>query len=167
MRRDDRGRCNHLLELREETGGEHVIRQFFVAGIPAPKGSTRGFPFRRKNGKLGVSTTNANPKTADWQQRVATEAQALGLPCCSGPVEMTLTFVLPKPKYLLAKKYAGKVVRPIKKLDLDKLIRAVLDGMTGILYQDDGQVWAVNATKQYADGIEPCGVHIDIFAQEG
>lgn len=143
-----------------------MIKQFFVAGIPKPKGSTKSFPFRRKSGQLGVSTTNANPKTADWQQRVATEAQALDLPMQSGPIELDLTFVLPRPKRLQTKKWSTVKVKHVTKPDLDKLIRAVLDGFTGILFQDDSQVWSVLAKKDYAMGAETCGVHVVVFAQE-
>ena len=35
------------------------------------------------------------------------------------------------------------------KPDLDKLIRAVLDGLTGVAYVDDSQVILIQATKTY------------------
>jgi Holliday junction resolvase RusA-like endonuclease len=43
--------------------------------------------------------------------------------------------------------------------DLDKLIRAVLDGLTGVAYKDDGQVVRISAVKIYAQKI---GVQIGI-----
>jgi crossover junction endodeoxyribonuclease RusA len=36
--------------------------------------------------------------------------------------------------------------------DIDKVCRAVLDALTGILYRDDAQVVALSAVKTYADG---------------
>jgi Holliday junction resolvase RusA-like endonuclease len=43
--------------------------------------------------------------------------------------------------------------------DLDKLIRAVLDGLTGVAYKDDGQVVRITAVKIYAQKI---GVQIGV-----
>lgn len=37
-----------------------------------------------------------------------------------------------------------------KKPDLDKLVRAVQDALTGIIYKDDGQVCRLTANKNYA-----------------
>ena len=46
--------------------------------------------------------------------------------------------------------------------DLDKLVRAVLDGLTAIAYRDDGQVVRITATKQY--GSQP-GVWVQMWAK--
>jgi Holliday junction resolvase RusA-like endonuclease len=35
--------------------------------------------------------------------------------------------------------------------DLDKLIRAILDALTGVVWRDDGQVVDIVASKVYAD----------------
>jgi len=129
---------------------------FFVAGEPAPKGSTRSF---YTGGK--VITTNANRRTKDWEMRIATEAQA----CAAGTgrahtdkaVRIVARFVLIRPKSL-----PKKVVHDIKKPDLDKLIRAVLDGITGILVRDDSQLVDIRATKQYAQANEQHGVLIEL-----
>jgi hypothetical protein len=53
------------------------------------------------------------------------------------------------------------VVKP----DLDKLVRAVGDALTGILYRDDAQIVSLNASKRFAglggDGVlEQPGVHL-------
>lgn len=126
---------------------------FFVAGIPAPQGSTRAFVV---NGKPII--THANRNTKDWRQRIATEAQKLGVPIVDGPVEVVLGFVMPRPKSL-----PKKVVYHTKKPDLDKLIRACLDGITGILIRDDAQVYGIAASKRYAQGGEPTGLSVTMF----
>jgi crossover junction endodeoxyribonuclease RusA len=46
--------------------------------------------------------------------------------------------------------------------DLDKLVRAVLDGLTAIAYRDDGQVVRLTAAKQY--GVNP-GVWVQMWAK--
>jgi len=40
-------------------------------------------------------------------------------------------------------------VRPVVKPDIDKLIRAILDGLTGVAFKDDAQVVKVIASKNY------------------
>ena len=131
---------------------------FFVAGEPAPKGSTKSF---YTGGK--VITTNANRRTKDWEMRIATEAQREGwgstiqhIPTGKA-VRIVARFLLQRPKSL-----PKKVVHDVKKPDLDKLIRAVLDGIAGILIEDDSQVVDIRATKQYAQLNEPHGVLIEL-----
>jgi Holliday junction resolvase RusA-like endonuclease len=46
--------------------------------------------------------------------------------------------------------------------DLDKLIRAVLDGLTAIAYRDDGQVTSITASKTYGERI---GVSVKVGAK--
>lgn len=137
--------------------------KFFVAGIPAPKGSTKSFPFRRKSGGLGVSTFNDNPKTVDWQQRIATEAQAANVPCADQAIEIALHFQLPRPKRLKTKKWAARTVPHTTKPDLDKLVRAALDALQGIMYTDDSQVCAIHTTKWYVKGSGSCGVQVHVW----
>lgn len=128
---------------------------FFVAGTPVPKGSFRGF---NNNGKVVV--TNNNPKTKDWELRIAHEAQAnIGdwPPCYDGAVEITAYFVFTRPKSL-KKSELDHIKRP----DLDKLVRACLDGITGILIKDDSQVIVLNALKMYeAEGTSP-GLYLTV-----
>jgi len=44
---------------------------------------------------------------------------------------------------------AGKRLHPTVKPDIDKTLRAVLDALTGIAYDDDSQVVSVAASKMY------------------
>lgn len=125
---------------------------FFVAGEPAPKGSTKSFPFKGKDGRLRVSTTNANPRTKDWQMRIATEAQRaivedgwtfdddkeIGY-------DITGAFYFTKPKSAPKKR-----VLNTREPDLDKIARACLDALTGVLFPDDSQVIHLDMRKTYA-----------------
>ena len=60
-------------------------------------------------------------------------------------------------------KKEGKEPFPEHKVqpDLDKLIRAVLDALTGVLYNDDKQVNSIISGKYYdsKDGVDICVVH--------
>ena len=62
----------------------------------------------------------------------------------NGAVEVDLTFVLIKPKSV-------KRIYPFVRPDLDKLCRAVLDGLTAIAFKDDAQVISLSAKKIYGE----------------
>lgn len=73
----------------------------------------------------------------------------------AGGVRVELRFIIARPKTVVRD-------RPSVKPDLDKLVRAVLDGLTGVAYFDDAQVTAVQATKRYGDGLIKQGVWITV-----
>ncbi len=113
----------------------------FVRGIPAPQGSKRAFI----TGDRAV-VVDANPtKLKDWRTAInfvlQSEWEGPPLP---GPVTVALHFMLLKPRTV-------KRLQPHVKPDIDKLIRAALDSMTGICFEDDAQVTEVFAKKEYAE----------------
>lgn len=134
---------------------------FNVFGMPAPKGSTRSWAFKRKDGRLGTSTTNANPRTWEWEAMIAKEAAAVrDLFYMAGkvPIHIDVVFYFPKPPST-PKKVANKMTKP----DLDKLIRCVGDALNGVLYDDDAQVVAINARKKFVAEGAAVGAHIEIY----
>jgi Holliday junction resolvase RusA-like endonuclease len=50
----------------------------------------------------------------------------------------------------------------VSKPDIDKLLRAVLDPLTGIVMVDDSRVAYVTASKRYAIDGEPTGAMISL-----
>jgi Holliday junction resolvase RusA-like endonuclease len=118
--------------------------QFSVAGEASGKGSL----ISGVGKKTGRVYSHSPTKTIRWEERVAQEAQAVTkgmLSLMEGPLSVEIYFYLPKPKS--ARKYA----LPDKRPDLDKLIRAVLDGMSKIVYKDDGQVTDLSVSKRYGE----------------
>jgi Holliday junction resolvase RusA-like endonuclease len=116
---------------------------FTVAGKPEPKGSTRGFVRRRRDGQFVADITSDNARSRSWQDAIgwAAKAAAPSEQPSTGPITLSIWFFLQQP---------GKAARlPTKKPDLDKLIRCVLDGLTGVVYRDDSQVVTVDAYKRY------------------
>ena len=82
-----------------------------------------------------------------------------GLPPAIGPVAVFIQFYLPRPKTL-----PKKITLPAKRPDLDKLARAVLDGLTeGGAWLDDGQVVRLQAAKYYASESIAPGCEIEIM----
>lgn len=109
--------------------------EFLVAGHAAPKGSRKYFG----NGR-SVETCK---RTGPWVEAVTKAARATGLATLEPPYEVELTFYMPEPK-------KPKYLWPARDGDLDKLVRAVLDGMTASdLIVDDRHVTRIVTTKQF------------------
>jgi Holliday junction resolvase RusA-like endonuclease len=126
------------------------VISFFVPGIPAPKGSWRSF--KRATRTVFV---NDNPRTKPWADAVTliarTQSQGRIL---NGALKVSLAFYVPRPKTV-------KRALPSTKPDLDKIVRATLDALNGVLITDDGRVVELSARKQYANDSRT-GAHIEI-----
>ena len=147
--------------------------EFTVFGKPETAGSKRAFTLPGKgSGKPRAHVVDANPKTKNWQGQVATAAkQYWPGPLTTGPVFVKTQFYFVRPKgHYGTGRNAGKL-KPsaphnmLKTPDVDKLERAVLDALKGVLYVDDKQVFRVRKFKRYGDYGEPPGVSIHIVAR--
>lgn len=137
---------------------------FFAVGTPAPQGSKRHVG----GGRLIESSRRVGP----WRGAVRAAAiRALGgRPPRTGPLEVHLRFVMPRPKSHLRQGRAqtdGWRLLPSAprqhtgKPDVDKLVRAALDALTGVCWCDDAQVVAVHGEKGYAyRGAPTPGVYV-------
>jgi Holliday junction resolvase RusA-like endonuclease len=137
---------------------------FFVAGIPQPAGSKRGF-FNKKINRVII--TDANPKSRDWKTSVAQVASEAvkGMDPLTGPLKVRFDFIFPRPKgHYRTGKHKGEIrdsapqypdIRP----DCSKSIRGTEDALTGIIWKDDAQIVTQIATKRY--GIIPgCNITV-------
>lgn len=86
---------------------------------------------------------------ATWRASIAIAARYAGAKPSAQSISMTMVFIFQKPKTVTR---AEPTVPP----DLDKLVRAVLDGLTAVAYKDDAQVTEIRAVKIYGDrpGVE-------------
>ena len=126
---------------------------FFVPGVPAPQGSKR--LVRTKAGQtIMLDANSANLK--EWRRAVTlTAKQHPGSWVKGQPLSVSLDFTMPA---TLKDRAGWCAVRP----DLDKLVRAVFDGLTDAgAIVDDSQVAVLTASKQR--GIH-CGVQVLIVA---
>ncbi len=142
--------------------------KFFVAGPPQPRGSKRAFPVHRKNGKLGVSVSDANPNSRNWMAQVSIVAQAEmnGRAPLSGPVSLRLSFTMPRPKSHYRRNSEVKPAAPCYHTsapDCSKLARGVEDALTNIVYADDAQIVASWTEKRYG---ERPGVTVEVSGIE-
>lgn len=125
-----------------------------VRGAPAPQGSKKVV---RAGGKAtGRPIIVEDSKTvAPWREAVRSETQRAIMTPLAGPVFISLAFRLARPKTL-----RKGVKYPATRPDLDKLVRAVLDGLTmGGAWADDGQVVTLVSSKTYGE-IPGCTIRV-------
>ncbi len=127
---------------------------FWVPGNPKPAGSKRGF-VNKKTG--GVIITDACKLTKSWQGDVKTFAyQAMkGQPLMDGPLELIVVFQQARPKWhYRTGKFAGVLhsnvpLFPTSAPDATKLVRAVEDAMSKVVWVDDALVVDQLVRKRY------------------
>jgi Holliday junction resolvase RusA-like endonuclease len=146
--------------------GENGI-VFFVPGIPAPAGSKRFVGHSKKTGRA-ILVDMSGERGTNWRIAVQWHAQEQLL---SGavqfmhgtPLDLRVTFTMPRPKHHFRKNGELKQDAPLFHTgtpDTTKLLRAVEDAITGILWHDDSQVAFQCAQKIY--GTNP-GAQITIY----
>jgi crossover junction endodeoxyribonuclease RusA len=134
-----------------------MIIQFHIPGIPRPQGSKR--IVRSKGGRTLMLEDNKN--TAPWRDSVRWAGMSAmrgpGIHALfAGPLHVTVAFIFPRPKKPKHPDYV--VVKP----DVDKLLRALFDGLTSAVWVDDNQVVMVKASKVYARTPEEIGATVTV-----
>ena len=127
--------------------------RFFVPGHPAPQGSKQAFV----RGKRAV-LVEVSKRVKPWREAVQDAAITHGCQPLEGPVSVKLTFLMPRPKAMPKKANLTMIQKP----DADKLARAVLDGLTGVCFDDDSQVTRLLVVKRRAGTAEEPGVMIHV-----
>lgn len=142
------------------TGAYDEMMSFQVYGLPAPQGSKTPW---------GAETSKRLPS---WRQDVAVAARnAMGgrLPTTEA-VLLDATFYFPRPKSHYgtgANAERLKATAPqwvAKKPDLDKLMRAIGDAITGVVVRDDSLIVKASIQKAYS---EHPGVQVRVTELKG
>ena len=129
-----------------------------INGNPAPQGSKT----RNRHGAVYESSRAVGP----WREAIRAETQrAAGAPM-TGPVSVLVGFRLARPRghygtgRNASQLRASAPAYPDGRPDIDKLARAVLDGLkAGGAYGDDAQVVTLACAKAYA---EQAGADIEV-----
>jgi Holliday junction resolvase RusA-like endonuclease len=140
---------------------------FFVPGLPIAAGSKKAYPIRRANGRLGVAVSDMSAERGkNWRATVRLAAAAMIDQPLDGPLALTLTFILPRPKHHLGKKGLRPSAPhwPAVRPDLLKMTRAMEDALTTVAWLDDSQIVVEHLVKIFADDGAPVGVHVTIAA---
>ena len=150
-----------------------MIISFFVPGVPKPAGSKRGFaiPDKQRPGKHRVIITDESgvPGKA-WRADCKSYARdAYGGTPLTGAIIAEFVFTLPRPKgHYGTGKNGGKLkasapIAPTTRPDTTKLIRAVEDALSGIIWRDDAQIIRQTGVKVYG---EIPGVYVSVKCLE-
>lgn len=116
---------------------------FVIIGEPEPQGSAKAYV----RGNRAIVTSD-NPKLKPWRASIAWHAAEarLRVGAFDCAVRVRLVFAFNRPK-TAPKRVTMKTTRP----DVDKLARAMLDGLTeGGLIRDDAQVVELMASKCFS-----------------
>ncbi|HWH86175.1 MAG TPA: RusA family crossover junction endodeoxyribonuclease [Pseudomonas sp.] len=142
---------------------DHKPVSFVVPGEPVGKG-------RPKVSTIGGHARMYTPtKTANYEGKIAMVAQQAmtGRELIAGPVLMELRILLPVAaswsKKKTAEALAGEVM-PTKKPDADNVLKAICDGINGIVFKDDVQVVNVSMSKRFS---ETPGVLVRVVPLQG
>lgn len=127
------------------------VMQITVYGLPAPQGSKSFKGMRGGHAILAESSKKVKP----WREAVkcgvidyyrSALMRTPSAPIIPGPVTISLTFTLPKPKS--APK--GRRTWPDRKPDIDKLCRSTLDALVDAgAMEDDARVVSLTASKVF------------------
>ena len=112
--------------------------EMLVPGVAATKGSWVVMP----NGRLRADNKaeKAWAKAVGWAAKAAMLAAGERAPF-SGPVRVEIEVSFPRPR-------TTKFAVPPRR-DVDKLARSILDALTGVAYEDDGQVSELRVSKAW------------------
>jgi len=134
--------------------------RFTVPGAPAGKG-------RAKIVKIGGFSRMATPaKTIAYEGLVAHAAQQAmaGAPLLERAAAVNIFIDAPVPASWSGKRQrmalAGEVL-PTSKPDADNVVKAIFDGLNGVLWRDDVLVVDLRVRKRYA--ATPC-VRVEVWA---
>jgi len=133
-----------------------LIVQFSVAGQPQTAGSKRAF-VNKQSGKAIV--TDDNKKGKPWRADVQAAAnQAIELTeLLDGPLILETCFYFLRPQSHYGSGKNAKKLKasappwPKTRPDTTKLLRAMEDALTGVLWRDDSQIVFQVAAKKYSE----------------
>ena len=107
------------------------------------------------------------PKTTvSYENLVKTIAMKHFKKPLEGPVKLSITFLIPRPKYLIWKTKPMPRVLHDKHLDLSNMLKSIEDALNGIAYRDDGQIARIYMEKEYHAGDEGPQAIIEIESIE-
>jgi Holliday junction resolvase RusA-like endonuclease len=103
--------------------------------------------------RRGIAYTPAATRKYEAHGRLAAQLAMRGRPPFCVPVKLTAVVELPIPISWSGKRRAAAItgdIRPAGRPDLDNLLKAALDAITGIVVADDSLVVEIDARKHYS-----------------
>ena len=140
-----------------DAGPSPAIFSFTVPGVPGTAGSKKYVGHHAGKAIL----VDSNKKGKEWRASVQLFARQAGVRPIAGPVQLCVTFYMPRPANHHKGGDRSKPVkdsapaRPLTKPDCTKMLRAVEDALKGIAWHDDSQVVDQDVSKWYAGAEGP------------
>jgi len=156
---------------------------FVVPGVPKPAGSKKSGvahrrlpdgsyePVRTADGRLKTFTKDDTGEPGkEWRAdvRAAAEVAMEGRDLLTGPLQARIIFKMPRGAGHYGSGRNNGVLKPSAPFwhtvrpDVDKLSRAVLDALSQVVYEDDGQIVSKNVEKRYIHPGERAGAYVKI-----
>ena len=144
---------------------------FLVPGVPAPGGSKKAFVVRTRSGAFKANVVDDAKRNAPWRSLVSVVArQAMkGQPPFRGPIALEVEFRMPRARGHYRTNGALRDSAPrdhVKKPDRTKLLRALEDALSGIVWHDDTQVIGGPVVKRYVRYDEAPGAAVTVVPLE-
>lgn len=136
-----------------------LIIDIFIPGKPAPQGSKRHVG----HGRMVESSKAVGP----WRESIRWALASAPRFPEGTPVRADLLFIMPRPGSTPRR---GPRSKPpaIRKPDLDKLVRAVLDAVTSAgVWSDDSCVTHIDTEKRYAQPEQVVGLRMRLTVDTG
>ena len=139
-----------------------MVVKFFIPGEPVAQGRPRATTI---NGRTRMYDA---PKSATYKNMVSMVASQKmeGLALIEQAVSVVISVQKSVPQSWSKKKQASALadeLKPTGKPDIDNYIKAVFDGLNGVVFKDDSQVVYIGATKRYSD---TPGISVTVFDAE-
>ena len=140
---------------------------FFVPGICKPGGSKTAFINKKTGRAIIVDACKGNK---DWRQdcKVFARQEYKGPPL-DGPLVLDVVFYMLRPKGHFGSGSKATTLKlsapayPTGKPDCTKLLRALEDSLTGLLWRDDSQIVMQRAQKKYAGYVGGPGAQVHVW----
>ena len=120
--------------------------KLIIPGEPVAKG-------RPRVTKHGITYTPKKTENYENLVKLCYMQQSQG-DVLEGELKANIKAYFQIPKSASKKKYNAMEqgdIRPVKRPDIDNIIKSVLDSLNGLAYRDDSQVVCINAEKYYSD----------------
>ncbi len=146
-----------------------MIIKFTIPGKPVPQGRPRFY--RRGKFVAAVDPKGSRSYKADISHMAKIEKIKLGfgeneLCMASGPVRLTIHAFFPCPKSQYRKKNPRPERHHAKRPDADNVGKSIKDGLSGVIYNDDGQVSELIVKKIIAAQGEAPRVEVEVCLLE-
>jgi len=121
---------------------------FTIPGVAVAKGRAR---FSRQGGFVRTHTPEKTVKYENLVKLMASEAMA-GIDLFTRPLALSIDIYMPIPSSWSKKRQELAVcglIGATKKPDVSNVLKAIEDGMNGVVYQDDKLIVSGKFSKQY------------------